>query len=352
MRVFVDLDTQQITAGVGQSSPLDELRFKRSLSAKLEVQFFRGGLVVELDSNSTGIFGMKTTGHYDDDYVVADLAWEKSGAGVNTIYSFSFSFVNTALDALFEVDSNLTNDVATVTLMAELQYIIEGFRYKSQTLSVVIANDVNRGGESIPQLPRLAHGVYLPDVETITGGDAHALDGFPTASLATGYVVEILILTDGQWQWLPFALRDGPAGVGGVAPIDYDAMTNNRHWQGAVGPLSPPTAFEAVEIVAAEDLPARSFVTAAGRVADSTNVLHMNHVIGITMTDVPSGNVAIVVVEGEVSDSTWSWSADTKLFLNGTSLSTVPPSVGFSQLLAISRNDQAIFIRLQTPIRL
>lgn len=347
MRIFVDLSSDKITPGLGQSAETTQLFFKRSLTARLEIQFTRNGIVEELPLNSTGIFGMKTQGKYDADYIVADLAWVKSGTGESTVYTFGFSFVNTELDDQFNVDVDLTNDVAVVTLMAELEWIVDGFRHKSQTLQVIIANDVNRGGESIPQLPRLAHGVYLPDVNRLVGGTPTDLDGFPTASLADGYIVEVLILSGGVWRWLPYVLRPGS---GGVVPVDYNAMTNNRHWEGASS--SAPGPLTAVDINATMDLPALCLVTAGGQVANSNDLAHFNHVVGILMSSIATGNVATVVVEGEVDDVSWSWGSNLKLFLNGTSLSVTPPSSGFSQMVGITRNSTGIFVRLQIPIRL
>ena len=98
----------------------------------------------ELDPAATGIFGMKVIGKYDGNYVVAALAWVKTGTGVDTVYTFTFSFINTDLDALFHVDADVTNDVVTVSLMGEVQWILGGARHKSQTITVKIVNDVNR----------------------------------------------------------------------------------------------------------------------------------------------------------------------------------------------------------------
>jgi hypothetical protein len=107
-----------------------------------------------------------------------------------------------------------------------------------------------------------------------------------------------------------------------------------------------------VEINATQNLPALSFVTAGGQVANSTIFGHFNHVVGITMAAVNSGFIAQVVVEGEVTDSNWNWPSNVKLFLNGTTLSTTPASAGFSQLVGITRNSSTVFIRLDVPILL
>jgi hypothetical protein len=106
------------------------------------------------------------------------------------------------------------------------------------------------------------------------------------------------------------------------------------------------------EIAAAEDIPAFSLVTAGGEIADSSNMAHFNHVIGITLEAVLTGFIAFLVTEGEVTNPLWSWAPNIKLFLNGTNLSLTPPSSGFSQLVGVSRNSETVFIRPQKAIQL
>lgn len=107
---------------------------------------------------------------------------------------------------------------------------------------------------------------------------------------------------------------------------------------------------DTADIVATEDIPALKFVTAGGQVADSSNLAHFNHVVGISMEAVLSTFVATLATEGEVTDPSWNWTANQKLFLNGTTLSTTPPTSGFSQYVGITRNSHTVFIRLQLPI--
>jgi hypothetical protein len=269
VKIYYDLNTDQLIEQPGVGNPITMLQFKRTLLTTLDVQFVRDSAVVELPSGATGIFGLKPLGKYDADYSVAALSWVKSGSGSDAVYTFLLSFINAELNDLFHVDSNLTNDVVSIDFMAELQWTFDGLPHKSQTITVTIFNDVNRGGEDIPITP-------------------------------------------------------------GTIPSDVDTA----------------------EVVASEDLPALCLVTAGGEIADSNNLFHFNHVLGILMTPVAADNVATIVVEGEVTDLTWSWTANQKLFLNGTSISTVPPSAGFSQLVGITRNSHTIFIRLQVPIKL
>ena len=115
-------------------------------------------------------------------------------------------------------------------------------------------------------------------------------------------------------------------------------------------PIFPTT--DTADIVATANIAALQLITAGGAVANSSNVAHFNRVVGIVMIATLSGFIATATVEGEVTDGSWGWTPNVKLFLNGTALSTVPPSSGFSQLVGLTRNSNTVFIRLLSPILL
>lgn len=168
----------------------------------------------------------------------------------------------------------------------------------------------------------------------------------------------ITVVTDGQGVVVAIeeppeitVISDSPAVVVAVEQPDTVVLIAPGI-QGASGTGTEGDDLDTAEIVATETIPALSLVTAGGKIADSNNPGHFNHVVGITMDLVSNGFVATCVVEGEVTDASWSWAPDVKLFLNGTTLSTIPVSAGFSQLIGISRNSNTVFIRLQVPIKL
>lgn len=109
---------------------------------------------------------------------------------------------------------------------------------------------------------------------------------------------------------------------------------------------------ELIAINAAEDLAAFSMVTADGHVANSANTGHYGKVVGITSTFVASGFVAQLFDDDEVDNPLWSWSVGQKLFLNGITLSTTPPSSGFCQMVAVARNPTTVIMRIEIPILL
>lgn len=240
-RVTIDLVTGRAVTAPGVAQEIDGLDLKRSAYAGVEVVFSREGAVVELANDATGIFGLKEPGKYDaPDFVTGALAWIKTGTGAATVYTFIFSLINTDLNALFLVDANEENDVETVTLMGEIEWISGGVENRTQTLAVRIQNNVIRGEEGVPTLPPILYGVFLPSITGLTGGAATDLDYLPTAGLQLGYVVQLLIPAGApeELQWLAFVLEAGAAsGANEVEPLDYDAGTNDRHWRGALGPV-------------------------------------------------------------------------------------------------------------------
>jgi len=104
------------------------------------------------------------------------------------------------------------------------------------------------------------------------------------------------------------------------------------------------------QAVAAVNLSAFDIVTVDGFKADSGTPAHYGKVVGITRSAVSTGFVADVIYYGEVTNGSWSWTAGQKLFLNGSTLSTTPPSSGFIQMVAIAKNNNTIVMRMETPV--
>ncbi len=150
MRVWVDLDSENVVSGPGIPQLLSVLNFRRNEVANLEVQFVRSGQIVELDDSATGIFELKTTAEYDSEPLTGSAGWIKFGVGVNTYYAFQFTLINSTLDGLFFVDGNPANDVVLLTVMGEIQWTIADIHHKTQTLTVNVTNDVIRTGDTIP----------------------------------------------------------------------------------------------------------------------------------------------------------------------------------------------------------
>lgn len=160
MKLYVDVDSNEIISSPGVPQALDALTLKRAGLVRLDVQFCRAGQIIELAPGSTGIFELKPMGKYDAAPVSGDNIWEQVGSGVDAVYQFLFSLLTEDLDALLAVDANIENDKTLVKLMGELQWY-DGAEHTSQTLTVTIENNVIRVGDVIP--PGAAPVDYLID---------------------------------------------------------------------------------------------------------------------------------------------------------------------------------------------
>lgn len=67
--------------------------------------------------------------------------------------------------------------------------------------------------------------IYDTDIDALTG-TADALETVPTDTLAVGVRIQFVI-DQSEQSWVLYA---GAAGEGEVAPLDYDADSNDKHW--------------------------------------------------------------------------------------------------------------------------
>lgn len=263
MRVFIDLNSNNVVENPGIPIPIQGINFKRSPFASLEVQFCRNSRIVELPTSASGVFEIKSEGKYDADPVTGATEWTKSFSMMTitqinpstgeeeqvevidpetVVYSFVFTLITVPLDTYFMVDGNVDNDVVSLKMMGEIEWTIDGSKRKTQTVVVNIANDVIREGDILPGLPPVSYGFFIPSITSLTGGTSADLDALPTVGLLTGTIIQILVADLGPLQWLTYILKDVPLGSGPpgvVEPIDYNATTNARRWLGAVGPSGP-----------------------------------------------------------------------------------------------------------------
>jgi len=149
--LHIDLDIQQLVTGPGTRSLVSRLEFKRGDSAALVCKFYQNGIQTELPSGAAGTFALKPDGQYDADAIVGASSWTKTGTGTSTTYTFTPSFDTEELnDLLFHGDSDEENDLASITLMGEIQWTADAATYSTQTFQAIVYNDVIKGSESIP----------------------------------------------------------------------------------------------------------------------------------------------------------------------------------------------------------
>lgn len=119
-----------------------------------------------------------------------------------------------------------------------------------------------------------------------------------------------------------------------------------------IGPKGDPGDGTVVTIVAGENISKYDPVTGNGRVADSSNLGHRNKIVGLADENINNGFSGQVRTGGKITNPLWSWVAGDRIFLNGSSLSTVAPSTGFSVQIGVAASSDTVNIEVQPSILL
>ena len=104
-----------------------------------------------------------------------------------------------------------------------------------------------------------------------------------------------------------------------------------------------------IEVEAFENIPKYSLVTSTGKVANSNDLRHAYIIVGIAIEDTTSRDTCKVQILGELTNTDWLWGSG-DLFLNGTVLSQIAPSVGFIKNIATIKSANTIIIKLEDSI--
>lgn len=151
MRVYISLDNRAFVVSPTLLQEVTTVYFTRRDVVPVEVQFVRGGTVVELASGATGQIGLKKT--YAGGFLANDTGWTKTGTGASTVYQFNLNLNTTNLNAEFPLD---TED--SITAKVEVEWTVAGTTSSTLPTNAVIYNDVIRGTESVPTVT--ATGVF------------------------------------------------------------------------------------------------------------------------------------------------------------------------------------------------
>ena len=143
MRVFVNLDSREFVVSPVLLQRVSELFFTRRDIVPVQVQFVRGGTVVELAEGATGAMGIKKT--FAGAFLANDGAFTKTGSGVTAIYQFDLDLNTTNLNAEFPLD---TED--SISAKVEIEWTEGGTTSSTLPTVATIFNDVIRGGEGVP----------------------------------------------------------------------------------------------------------------------------------------------------------------------------------------------------------
>jgi hypothetical protein len=149
MRVYIDLNSRAFVVSPVLTQRVTDLFFTRRDIVPVQVQFVRGGVVVELAGGATGSMGIKKT--FAGAFLAADFSFTKSGTGASTIYQFDLDLNTTNLNAEFPLD---TED--SISAKVEIEWTENGTTSSTLPTSATVFNDVIRGGEGVPTVTAAA----------------------------------------------------------------------------------------------------------------------------------------------------------------------------------------------------
>ena len=149
MRVYVNLDSREFVVSPVLLQRVSTLFFTRRDIVPVQVQFVRGGTVVELAAGATGAMGLKKT--FAGSFLANDAGFTKTGTGSTTVYQFDLNLNTTNLNAEFPLD---TED--SITAKVEIEWTESGTTSSTLPTSATIYNDVIRGGEGVPTVTAAA----------------------------------------------------------------------------------------------------------------------------------------------------------------------------------------------------
>lgn len=144
MTLYVNLETRQFVVSPVLLSPVTNISLTRRDLSAIDVQFIRGGRVVDLSFGSTGKIGLKD--NYTSSPLALDDAWQERGTGSATRYQFALNLNTSGIEELFD------DDDATDSVQAkfELEWEEAGTINTTLPTTAIIFNDLLRGGEGAP----------------------------------------------------------------------------------------------------------------------------------------------------------------------------------------------------------
>jgi hypothetical protein len=143
MRVYINLDTNEPVVSPVLTQRVNTFFFVRRDVVPVEVQFVRGGSVVELGAGATGAIGLKKT--YAGSFLANDSGWTKTGTGSATVYTFDLNLNTTEMNTEFTVDT-----LDSINCKFEISWSVSGTTSSTMPTAAVVYNDVIRGTEGSP----------------------------------------------------------------------------------------------------------------------------------------------------------------------------------------------------------
>lgn len=92
-------------------------------------------------------------------------------------------------------------------------------------------------------------------------------------------------------------------------------------------------------------------ISGVAEIADSSNMTFCNTVAGVCIAGSVAGAVCQIQYTGQLENTSWTWVPNQPIFLGTLGVLTqTPPSVGFSQQIAIPLSATTILISIANPI--
>jgi hypothetical protein len=160
MKVYVNLDSREFVVSPVLLQRVSTLSFTRRDVVPVQVQFVRGGTVVELAAGATGAMGLKKT--FAGSFLANDAGFTKTGTGSSTIYQFDLNLNTTNLNAEFPLDTE-----ESITAKVEIEWTESGTTSSTLPTSAIVYNDVIRGGEGVPTVTAAASFTLVAPVSIV-----------------------------------------------------------------------------------------------------------------------------------------------------------------------------------------
>ena len=155
MNLYVELKSLNLKNAPGDQREIKIINAKRGDSLPLAVRFYKGTEQVRLDPTTTITFVLKENGKHDSSALVLDSSFTASAVGTpdaDPHYTATPSLNTTALNALFLINDDPSDDPPLLDLMGELSWQAAGDAGPTtiKTFTARVENDIYRGTEGTP----------------------------------------------------------------------------------------------------------------------------------------------------------------------------------------------------------
>jgi len=243
MDLFCNVDSGVFQTSITNQQPIQFLTFKRRDTVNLNLYFVKNGASYDAGEISGGLASFSLALKSDGDYSSAFLAYAANYSSYNdngfgtTYYTFNLNLNTSELYSLFTANS----DAGSLSAMLEFQWVKDSDNsvYSSQTLPVLVQNDVIRGDEPVIAL---ANPSYPSATSVFSYGAFASASAFPEI----GVVNKIYQAQDTNflytWTGFSYSRIQSTILTGTSAPVStlglsgdlyYDSVAYNLYQKGS-----------------------------------------------------------------------------------------------------------------------